>query len=75
MAMSSTTLDLFADHEPVQQARAEQIGEQSWLLRGFALPIVDQLLPALDAVLAVAPLAPHGHTGRFQHVCRHQQLR
>lgn len=56
MAMSSTTLDLFADHEPEQQARAEQVGEQSWLLRGFALPIVDQLLPALDAVLAAAPL-------------------
>jgi alkylated DNA repair protein (DNA oxidative demethylase) len=56
MAMSSTTLDLFADHEPEQHARAERIGEQSWLLRGFALPIVDQILPALDAVLAAAPL-------------------
>ncbi|MFG6203146.1 DNA oxidative demethylase AlkB [Pseudomonas retamae] len=48
--------DLFADHEPIQQARAEQIGEQAWVLRGFALPEVDQLLSALDSVLAAAPL-------------------
>lgn len=54
--MQPTTRDLFADHEPVQQARAEQIGEQAWVLRGFALPEVDQLLSALDGVLAAAPL-------------------
>lgn len=54
--MQPTTFDLFADHEPVQQARAEQIGEQAWVLRGFALPQVDRLLPELDTVLAVAPL-------------------
>lgn len=54
--MQPTTFDLFADHEPVQQARAEQIGEQAWVLRGFALPQVDRLLPELDAVLAAAPL-------------------
>ncbi len=55
-AMHPTTFDLFADHEPEQQPRAEQIGEQSWVLRGFALPVIDQLLPALEAILAVAPL-------------------
>ncbi|MEN5044101.1 DNA oxidative demethylase AlkB [Pseudomonas koreensis] len=54
--MHPTTFDLFADHEPEQQPRAEQIGEQSWVLRGFALPVIDQLLPALEAILAVAPL-------------------
>jgi len=54
--MQPTTFDLFADHEPEQQPRTEQIGEQSWVLRGFALPVLDQLLPALDAVLAAAPL-------------------
>lgn len=54
--MQPTTFDLFADHEPVQQPRTEQIGEQSWLLRGFALPVIDELLLALDALLAAAPL-------------------
>ncbi len=55
-SMQPTTFDLLADHEPAQQPRAEQIGEQSWVLRGFALPIVDQVLSALDALLAAAPL-------------------
>lgn len=54
--MQPTTFDLFADNEPVQQPRAEQIGEQSWVLRGFALPQVEQLLTGLDAILAAAPL-------------------
>jgi alkylated DNA repair protein (DNA oxidative demethylase) len=54
--MQPNTFDLFADHEPGQRHRAEQIGEQSWVLRGFAQPLVDQLLPALDAILAAAPL-------------------
>jgi len=54
--MQPTTFDLFADHEPVQQARAEQIGEQSWVLRGFALSQIDRLLSELDTVLAAAPL-------------------
>ncbi|WP_434765737.1 DNA oxidative demethylase AlkB [Pseudomonas triticicola] len=54
--MQPTTFDLFADNEPVQQPRAEQIGEQSWVLRGFALPQVEQLLTELEAILAAAPL-------------------
>ncbi len=53
--MSPITLDLFADAEPEQQPRREQIGEQSYVLRGFALPWFDRLLPALEAVLAAAP--------------------
>ncbi|WP_130901586.1 DNA oxidative demethylase AlkB [Pseudomonas sp. Sample_23] len=54
--MHPTTFDLFADNEPVQQPRAEQIGEQSWVLRGFALSRVEQLLNELEAILAAAPL-------------------
>jgi alkylated DNA repair protein (DNA oxidative demethylase) len=55
-AMHPTTLDLFADDALEQQPRDEQIGEQSWVLRGFALPVIDELLPALDGILAAAPL-------------------
>ncbi|HGM5550975.1 TPA: DNA oxidative demethylase AlkB [Pseudomonas putida] len=54
--MHPTTLDLFADDALEQQPRDEQIGEQSWVLRGFALPVIDELLPALDGILAAAPL-------------------
>lgn len=45
--MTPTTLDLFDDVEPEQPPRREQIGEQSYVLRGFALPLLDRLLPAL----------------------------
>ena len=55
-AMHPTTLDLFAEDALEQQPRDEQIGEQSWVLRGFALPVIDKLLPALDGILAAAPL-------------------
>lgn len=55
-AMHPTTLDLFAEDALEQQPRDEQIGEQSWVLRGFALPVIDELLPALDGILAAAPL-------------------
>jgi alkylated DNA repair protein (DNA oxidative demethylase) len=64
--MSPTTLDLFADTEPEQQPRSEQIGEQSCVLRGFALPWLDRILPALERVLAAAPfrqmITPGGFT-------------
>jgi alkylated DNA repair protein (DNA oxidative demethylase) len=64
--MSPITFDLFADAEPEQQPRLDRIGEQSCVLRGFALPWLDQLLPALDAVLAAAPfrqmITPGGFT-------------
>jgi alkylated DNA repair protein (DNA oxidative demethylase) len=50
----------------VQQPRREQIGEQSYILRGFALPWLERLLPALEAVLAAAPfrqmITPGGFT-------------
>ncbi|WP_309675841.1 DNA oxidative demethylase AlkB [Pseudomonas sp.] len=64
--MNPITFDLFADAEPQQQPRLDRIGEQSCVLRGFALPWLDQLLPALDAVLAAAPfrqmITPGGFT-------------
>ncbi|MGY2440201.1 DNA oxidative demethylase AlkB [Pseudomonas sp. SDO52101_S400] len=49
-----SNFDLFADTE--QPHRAEQIGEQSWVLRSFALPRIEQLLPALESVIEHAPL-------------------
>ncbi|UIN57594.1 DNA oxidative demethylase AlkB [Pseudomonas kribbensis] len=54
--MMQTTFDLFADTESEQPRRTEQIGEQSWVLRGFALPQIEQLLPALESIIACAPL-------------------
>jgi alkylated DNA repair protein (DNA oxidative demethylase) len=57
--------DLFADLDPTPQPD-ERIGPQAWVLRGFALPRVPALLPALDAVLAHAPfrhmITPGGFT-------------
>ncbi|MCG2592197.1 DNA oxidative demethylase AlkB [Ramlibacter sp. XY19] len=46
------TQDLF----PPQPGAVEAIGPQSFVLRGFALPHVDALLPALQAIEAAAPL-------------------
>ncbi|MGY2257481.1 DNA oxidative demethylase AlkB [Pseudomonas sp. SDO55104_S430] len=63
--MNPTTFDLFADAEPEQQPRCEQIGEQSCVLRGFALPWLDRLLPALEAVLAAAPFRQMVTPGGF----------
>jgi alkylated DNA repair protein (DNA oxidative demethylase) len=64
--MNPLTFDLFADTEPEQQPRREQIGEQSCVLRGFALPWLERLLPALEDVLATAPfrqmITPGGFT-------------
>ena len=64
--MNPITFDLFADAEPEQQPRREQIGEQSFVLRGFALPWLERLLTALEAVLVAAPfrqmITPGGFT-------------
>lgn len=60
-----TTLDLFADEAP-QPPTTERIGPQSFVFRGLALPLIDRLLPALEAVLTQAPLrnmvTPGGYT-------------
>ncbi len=64
--MTPTTFDLFADAEPEQPQRHEKIGEQSCVLRGFALPWLERLLPALETVLTSAPfrqmITPGGFT-------------
>ncbi|QKZ04672.1 DNA oxidative demethylase AlkB [Pseudomonas eucalypticola] len=48
-------LDLFDEAASRQPPRAEQIGPQTVVLRAFALPFVDALLPPLRAVLKAAP--------------------
>ena len=61
----SATVDLFAGEEP-QPASTLQIGPQSWLFRGLALPLIERLLPALNETLSGAPfrhmVTPGGHT-------------
>ncbi len=59
------TLDLFTN-DTVQPPTKEQIGPQSFVLRGFALPVVERLLPAIEAILIQAPfrnmVTPGGYT-------------
>ncbi|MGE8352759.1 MAG: DNA oxidative demethylase AlkB [Pseudomonas protegens] len=59
-------LGLFSDSDLQQPARIEVLGPQSRVLRGFALPWIEALLPQLDAVLAGAPfrhmITPGGFT-------------
>lgn len=59
------TLDLFADDAP-QPPATDRIGPQSFVFRGFVLPFIDRLLPALEAVLSRAPfrnmVTPGGFT-------------
>lgn len=50
------TLDLFGEEDLQQPTRIDRIGQQAWVLRGFALPWVEALLAALDSVLLQAPL-------------------
>ena len=64
--MPGPTADLFADEALQQPAGREQIGEQSYVLRGYALPWIERLLPELRGVLAQSPfrhmLTPGGFT-------------
>src|SRR4051812_34961302 len=59
------TFDLFADEAP-QPPAVEQIGPQSYVFRGFALPFIERVLLALESVLSQAPfrhmVTPGGHT-------------
>ncbi|WP_371919232.1 DNA oxidative demethylase AlkB [Pseudomonas sp. MPBD7-1] len=59
------TLDLFADQVPTTSGQIEQIGQQSFVLRGFALPWLDRLLPALESVLQAAPFRQMVTPGGF----------
>ena len=58
-------LDLFAEQDLQQPARVERIGDQAYVLRGFALPALTQLLAALDGVLRQSPLRQMQTPGGF----------
>lgn len=64
--MPGPTADLFADDALQQPAGRELIGEQSYVLRGYALPWVERLLPELRRVLTQSPfrqmVTPSGFT-------------
>ncbi len=60
-----STGDLFSDEALQQPARREQIGEQSYVLRGYALPWLERLLPELRAVLAQSPFRQMVTPGGF----------
>lgn len=59
------TLSLFGDDDPAQHGRVT-LGPQSVVLRGYALPMVDELLAGVDDVTAQAPFrhmeTPGGYT-------------
>lgn len=59
------TPDLFADQAPNTPGETEQIGQQAFVLRGFALPWLDRLLPALETVLQAAPFRQMVTPGGF----------
>lgn len=52
---SATSPGLFDEQDLQQPTRTDVLGPQSRVLRGFALPWIERLLPQLDAVLATAP--------------------
>lgn len=59
------TLDLFADQAPTPPGQVEQIGQQAFVLRGFALPWLERLLPALESILQAAPFRQMVTPGGF----------
>ena len=59
------TLDLFGEEDLQQPARIERIGAQAFVLRGFALPWVEALLSALEAVLQQSPFRHKQTPGGF----------
>ncbi|HEX8592915.1 MAG TPA: DNA oxidative demethylase AlkB [Pseudomonas sp.] len=60
------TFDLFGTQPPQAKDAVEQIGPCAWVLRGFAMPWIERMLPALEHVLAQAPfrhmITPGGFT-------------
>lgn len=63
--MPDATADLFADDALQQPAGREQIGEESYVLRGYALPWIDRVLPELRRVLAQSPFRQMVTPGGF----------
>ncbi|MGA9700978.1 DNA oxidative demethylase AlkB [Pseudomonas sp.] len=63
--MAGPTADLFADDALQQPAGREQIGEQSYVLRGYALPWIERLLPELRRILAQSPFRKMVTPGGF----------
>lgn len=63
--MPGPTADLFADAALQQPAGREQIGEESYVLRGFALPWIERLLPELRKILAQSPFRQMVTPGGF----------
>ncbi|BAV75585.1 alkylated DNA repair protein AlkB [Pseudomonas chlororaphis subsp. aurantiaca] len=59
------TAELFGEPELQQAPRTEQVGPQSFVFRGFALPWVERLLPALRDVLRAAPFRQMVTPGGF----------
>lgn len=49
------SLDLFSEDDLRQPAQIQTIGAQACVLRGFALPGIDDLLTALQGVLSQSP--------------------
>lgn len=63
--MPGPTADLFADDALQQPAGREQIGAESYVLRGHALPWIDRLLPELRRILAQSPFRKMTTPGGF----------
>ncbi|WLH66234.1 DNA oxidative demethylase AlkB [Pseudomonas sp. FP2309] len=63
--MPGPTADLFADDALQQPAGREQIGEQSYVLRGYALRWIERLLPELRRGLAQSPFRQMVTPGGF----------
>ncbi|WP_017254309.1 DNA oxidative demethylase AlkB [Pseudomonas tolaasii] len=63
--MQGPTADLFADAALQQPEGREQIGEESCVLRGFALPWIDRLLPELRRILTQSPFRQMVTPGGF----------
>lgn len=58
-------MDLFAELDLQQPARVERISAQAFVLRGFALPAIKELLTAIDSVLLQSPLRQMQTPGGF----------
>ncbi|WP_248730396.1 DNA oxidative demethylase AlkB [Pseudomonas sp. MWU13-2517] len=59
------TADLFADDALQQPKGREQIGAESYVLKGYALPWIDRLLPELRRILAQSPFRKMVTPGGF----------